>query len=73
MIAMMVSDKDECLDAATCSQTCTNTKNSYKCECAPGYTLMPNGNTCKASGKCECASGFKHRAPVGITDWFNLM
>ncbi|XP_076462276.1 low-density lipoprotein receptor-like [Babylonia areolata] len=40
-------DINECLLPGTCSQTCFNTKGSFKCECLPGYELLHH-HTCKA-------------------------
>ena len=42
-------DTDECGNISTCSQTCTNTKGSYKCSCTPGYTV--EGRHCRAGGE----------------------
>ncbi|CAG9854879.1 unnamed protein product [Phyllotreta striolata] len=45
-------DINECLYATdpVCSQTCTNTVGSFKCDCMTGYVLRPDLRTCKAMG-----------------------
>lgn len=40
-------DEDECLKPGTCSQLCTNTKGSFKCECTSGFSLVDD-RYCKA-------------------------
>ena len=51
MIDADFSDLNECETPSTCSQICTDTKGSYKCECDDMYELMPDRRTCKASSK----------------------
>ena len=46
-----ISDLNECETPSSCSQICTDTKGSYKCECDEMYELMPDRRTCKASSK----------------------
>ena len=46
----MSIDDDECTRVGVCSQTCTNTKMSYKCGCVDGYDLNPDEQTCSATG-----------------------
>ncbi|GFO03207.1 very low-density lipoprotein receptor [Plakobranchus ocellatus] len=41
-------DINECLIPGTCSQLCTNTKGSYKCECIEGFNLVDH-RFCKAN------------------------
>lgn len=42
-------DINECEIVGTCSQKCTNTKGSYKCECLEGYFVEPRDHRqCKA-------------------------
>ena len=43
-------DIDECAESDVCSQTCINTKGSYKCQCETGYTLEHH-NYCKANDR----------------------
>ena len=53
------TDVNECETAGVCSQICTNTKGSYKCDCISGYELVKN-RFCKALKRkfdlllCEC-------------------
>lgn len=47
----MILDINECDTFGTCSQSCENTKGSYKCSCYDGYTMDPSTNRCKANGK----------------------
>ena len=43
------ADVDECQIPGSCSQTCINTKGSFKCECLDGYMRDPADHTfCKA-------------------------
>ncbi|MFH4979340.1 hypothetical protein AB6A40_006049 [Gnathostoma spinigerum] len=41
--------ENECLDARSCSQTCTDEKHGYTCSCVEGYTLSADKRTCKVS------------------------
>ena len=48
---MSFLDIDECtLGSAKCSDICTNTYGSYKCNCTDGYELFEDGFTC--TGMC---------------------
>uniref|UniRef100_UPI00398EDE88 thrombomodulin-like n=1 Tax=Pristiophorus japonicus TaxID=55135 RepID=UPI00398EDE88 len=42
-------DYDEC-DAGECTQICTNTFGSYKCDCEVGFELQEDGSTCESQG-----------------------
>ena len=47
--SLPAADIDECQIPGSCSQTCTNTKGSFKCECLEGYMRDPADPTfCKA-------------------------
>lgn len=41
-------DLNECDPPGLCSQSCTNTKGSYFCNCIDGYVLEADKHTCKA-------------------------
>ena len=42
-------DIDECEEAGSCSQKCTNEIGTFKCECGAGYLRDPRDHTrCKA-------------------------
>ncbi|KAK3794407.1 hypothetical protein RRG08_019374 [Elysia crispata] len=45
-------DEDECLNPDTCSQLCTNTKGSFRCECTSGFELVDK-RYCKAITRQE--------------------
>ncbi|KAG7177091.1 Low-density lipoprotein receptor-related protein 4-like 1, partial [Homarus americanus] len=39
-------DNEECEEETLCSQTCLETKGSYRCSCLPGYSLQPDKISC---------------------------
>ena len=51
-----VVDENECDTPSSCSQICTDTIGSYKCECADMYELMPDRKTCKAESEFSTES-----------------
>ncbi|GFR58418.1 low density lipoprotein receptor [Elysia marginata] len=52
-------DIDECQIPGTCSQICTNTKGSYKCECTSGFSLVE---------KRYCKAVTRHNAELFLSD-----
>ena len=49
-LLILLTDVNECEEYGRCSQTCVNTKGSYKCGCVDGYVLVGNLERCKAEG-----------------------
>ena len=47
-------NKDECLKVEDnqCEHKCTDTKDSFKCSCNPGYKLMEDGRACMDINEC---------------------
>ena len=47
-------NKDECLKVEDnqCKHKCTDTKDSFKCSCNPGYKLMEDGRACMDINEC---------------------
>ncbi|KIH49285.1 EGF-like domain protein, partial [Ancylostoma duodenale] len=41
--------ENECLDASSCSQKCTDEKHGFTCSCEEGYTLDADKRTCKVT------------------------
>uniref|UniRef100_A0AAF5Q0L6 EGF-like domain-containing protein n=13 Tax=Wuchereria bancrofti TaxID=6293 RepID=A0AAF5Q0L6_WUCBA len=41
--------ENECLDARSCSQNCTDEKHGFTCSCEEGYTLDADKRTCKVT------------------------
>ncbi|KAM3721677.1 Low-density lipoprotein receptor-related protein [Dirofilaria immitis] len=41
--------ENECLDARSCSQNCTDEKHGFTCSCEAGYTLDADKKTCKVT------------------------
>jgi hypothetical protein len=44
-------DMNECTEWGTCSQLCTNTVGSHKCNCAEGYVMI--NNSCMVTGRAK--------------------
>lgn len=42
-----ITDINECEEAESCQQNCTNTKGSFECGCTVGYMLQNDGKSCK--------------------------
>lgn len=60
-------DIDECAEGDPCSQTCKNTKGSYKCLCEPGYTLERH-SYCKANDRNSAYLIISNRKSILISN-----
>ena len=47
-VLLIKTDTNECL-RNPCSQLCTNTEGSYKCDCMGGFQLQENGRNCEGN------------------------
>uniref|UniRef100_A0A0M3IQI1 EGF-like domain-containing protein n=1 Tax=Ascaris lumbricoides TaxID=6252 RepID=A0A0M3IQI1_ASCLU len=45
--------ENECLDARSCSQRCTDEKHGFTCSCDDGYTLDTDKRTCKVTDNVQ--------------------
>ncbi len=50
---------DECrkVEDNGCGHSCVDTKESFRCECRPGYKLMPDGKACADVDECTEVAG----------------
>lgn len=54
-LSLQHTDIDECADKnmTACSQICSNSVGSYRCECEKGYFLEEDGKTCTKGERGE--------------------
>ena len=71
---MFILDVDECASGAhNCSQVCTDTMGSFKCDCLLGYETYKDGYSCfgmKESNNDHCV---KLQMPVLVTVNWTIM